>query len=107
MNFLKLLVENGAIGDFSDCIEAYRSAYYKDNNILSVICVSAYPLTENQTEKLKGKLEAHTGKSIVLASKVEPDVIGGIRLFMDGKSYDGTIASRLKDLQKILSETVL
>ena len=44
---------------------------------------------------------------IVLQTLVDPWLIGGIRLKMNGQQYDGSVRERLDRLQKILSETVI
>lgn len=107
LNFLKILVENGTIGEYFGCVEAFRESYYRDNGICAVTCVSAVPLSDELSDKLRLKLEKMTGKTIVLTMKVDPDVLGGIKLYMNGNSYDGTVASRLSEVQKILFDTVL
>jgi F-type H+-transporting ATPase subunit delta len=107
LNFLKILVENGTIRELSGCVEAYRNRYYEDNGILAVKVVTAMPLTDELNEKLTKKLTAVTGKKIILTTKIDPSVLGGIKLEMGGNLYDGTVSTRLEEVQKILSDTVL
>ncbi len=107
LNFLKLLTEKGYIRHFSDCCKAYRQQYNEDKGILQVQAVSALPLTPAQAQKLTDKLSAITGKTIELASKTDPTVLGGIRLRYSGIEVDGTVQSRLKAMEKSLKNTVL
>lgn len=107
LNFLKILVENGTIREFYGCVEAYRSRYYRDNGILAVTVVTALPLSEELRDKLTKKLTTVTGKTVVLKIKIDPSVLGGIKLEMDGNLYDGTVATRLDEVQRILLDTVL
>jgi F-type H+-transporting ATPase subunit delta len=48
-----------------------------------------------------------TGKHVELRRKVDPGVLGGLRLEYEGKSLDGTVRQRLDGLKKALSDTVL
>ena len=57
---------------------------------------------EKLQEKLRQKLEAKTGKHVELTVKVEPDLIGGVKLTMGGVQYDGTVRHHLDELQRIL-----
>ena len=57
---------------------------------------------EELQEKLRQKLEAKTGKHVELTVKVEPDLIGGVKLTMGGVQYDGTVRHHLDELQRIL-----
>lgn len=107
LNFLKILTEKGYIRHFPDCCQAYSRRYFEDNNILKVRSVTALPLTEAQTDKLKERLAAITGKKILLESSVDENVLGGVRLDYDGKRLDDTVAHRLSSVEQLLSKTVL
>lgn len=107
LNFLKLLTEKGYITRFLDACEAFREQYNQDKGILQVRAVSAFALTNEQKEKLTDKLETITGKKICLACKVDPSVLGGIRLNYGGIQVDGTVQSRLQAMEKALKNTVL
>ena len=107
LNFLKILTEKGYIRHFSDCCDAYMSRYYEDNGILPVTAITAVPMTEEQTRKLREKLCAGTGKNILLHSRVEPGTLGGVRLEYDGRQLDDTVANRLQSIRDLLKKTVL
>lgn len=107
LNFLKILTEKGYIRHFSDCCEAYMTRYYDDNGILPVTAITAVPMTEEQTRKLREKLAAGTGKKILLHSRVEPGTLGGVRLEYDGRQLDDTVAHRFQSISDLLKKTVL
>jgi F-type H+-transporting ATPase subunit delta len=81
--------------------------YLEDNGILEVHALSAIPLTEVQQARLMEKLGAMTGKKIDLICRVDPAVLGGIRLNFNGKQVDGTLQGRLAAMEKMLKNTVL
>lgn len=107
LNFLKLLTEKGYIRHFSACCKAYTDRYNADKGILEVRAVSAVPLTEQQQEKLKGKLADMTGKTVSLVCREDPSVLGGVRLEYDGCQVDGTLQGRLAAMEKRLKNTVI
>lgn len=107
LNFLKILTEKGYARHFSPCAAAYRDAYQQDNGILPVSAVTAVALTEDQAQRLSRKLEALTGKTIELQNRIDPDVLGGVRLDYDGKRVDDTVANRLARIGSLLKNTVL
>ena len=107
LNFMKILTEKGYMRHFTDCCEAYRVLYNRDNGILSVNAVSAVALTGEQQEKLTRKLETLTGKTVELVCRIDPAVMGGVRLDYDGKRVDGTVISRLESISNLLKNTVL
>ena len=107
LNFLKILTEKGYPRHFADCCEAYRGHYNADHGILPVKAVSAIALTEDQSARLCEKLQKITGKTIELTNRVDPDVLGGIRLDYDGKRLDDTVSHRLESIRSMLNNTVL
>ena len=107
LNFMKLLTQKGYIRHFSDCCHAYREQYHDDHGILPVCAVSAVPLTAEQTAKLQKKLEAITGKAVELTNRVDPAVLGGVRLDYSGRRVDGTVQNRLDAVRQLLKNTVL
>lgn len=107
LNFMKILTEKGYIRQFSDCRKGYTLHYNQDNGILSVTAVTAVALTGSQVEKLTGKLENITGKTVELINRVDPGVYGGVRLDYDGQRLDDTVAHRLESIRNLLKNTVL
>lgn len=107
LNFLKILTEKGYMRHFSDCCEAYTAAYHEDNGILPVTAVTASPLSRRQEEVLIGKLQSITGKKILLTNKLDPKVLGGIRLDYAGRRLDDTVSHRMDAIRDVLTKTVL
>ncbi len=107
LNFLKILTEKGYIRHFSSCVESFRELYNQDNGILPVTAVTAVAMTEAQTARLTEKLQSITGKRIELKNKLDPDVLGGMRLDYDGKRVDDTVSHRLDAVRNMLKNTVL
>ena len=64
-------------------------------------------MTKEQTARLHEKLEAVTGKKIDLKTKVDPSVLGGIRLDIEGTELDGTVQNRLAGLRKNIAAATL
>ena len=107
LNFLKILTEKSYMRYFSDCCDAYTEHFDQDNGILRVNAVSAVELTAQQKEKLKDKLHRSTGKEIALRTRIDPAVLGGIRLDYDGQRLDDTVSHRLDAIRNVLNKTVL
>lgn len=103
-NLLKLLCERSALTLAPGALEQFKSLLYQERGILPVEAVSAVPLTEEQQKALRDKLAARTGKTILLENKLDPSVLGGIKLRYEGKELDGTAAGRLSALRRALTQ---
>ena len=107
LNFLKILTEKGYMRHFFDCCKAYEDSYNRDNGILPVSAITAVSLNPAQAEKLTEKLCQITGKQVKLHNRVDPEVLGGVRLDYDGKRLDDTVSHRLDSIRDLLKNTVL
>lgn len=107
LNFLKILTERGYARQFGDCCKAYRAHYNADHGIVTVQAVTAVALTGEQSARLADKLTKITGKTIELTNRIDPAVLGGVRLDYDGKRVDGTVKNRLDTVRDLLKNTVL
>ena len=107
LNFLKILTEKGYMRHFDHCCDAYTDRYNQDNGILIVTAVTAVALTEAQREKLTQKLSRITGKEIALRTRIDPKILGGMRLDYDGQRLDDTVSHRLDAIRDLLDKTVL
>ena len=105
LNFLKILCEENLLADYSGCVEAYQERYDSDHGIARAKVYSAVALTESQKQALKDRLQKQSGKQVILTEKLQPSVLGGLRVEMEGLQYDGTVAGRLRRLHRDLKET--
>ena len=107
LNFLKILCEKGTLRELPGCARAYRIRYNAAHGILEATAISAVALTREQTARLQEKLEAVTGKQIDLKTKVDPAVLGGIRLDIEGTELDGTVQNRLASLRNNIAAATI
>ena len=104
---LCLLCEKHAVRAFGDCARAYVRCRDEARNLLRAEAVTAVPLTERQSEALRSRLSAMTGKSIELENRIDPSIISGITLRYGGVQLDDSIRSRLEALRRSLRETIV
>ena len=107
LNWLKLLCERGYIYAYRDCARSYQVSFNAAHGILAVKVIAAVLLRVEQMEKLRKRLCELTGKRVELEGRMDPSVLGGIRLQYEDVELDGTVRQRLEGLKKTLSDTVL
>lgn len=106
-NFLCILCEKRAFYTLPACKKVYDNAYDEAHAIVRATALTAIPMEDRQKEALVKKLSAMTGKTVELENRIDPDLIGGIRLRYGGVQLDDTIASRLDTLRKALAEAIV
>ena len=102
-NFMKLLVQKEHFDAFLLCCEWVHQRYNEDNGIVEARVTSAVPLTDDEEAALRVKLAKISGKQVKLISGIDPSLIGGVRVEMDGRRYDNTIQDRLGRLKRSLT----
>lgn len=106
VNFMKLLVEKERFECFEDCVKWYHRRYNDEMRIVEACVTSAVPLSENDVEALRQKLETIARRRVHLIARVDPSLIGGVRVEMEGKRYDNTIQNRLERLKYSLTHSL-
>ena len=106
-SFLKIMTERGYAFFIVECLEEYERLYFSNKNISVAKVLCASELSEAQKAALKTNLEKKTGKKIEFEFVLSPEIIGGIRILIDGELFDGSIKGRLDDLREKLAHTTI
>ena len=107
VNFLSLLCERGRLPAFAGCAARYEQRWLEDHNTVRGRVSSAVPLTETQLTVLAARMGETLGKHVLLEGTVSPSLIGGIRVEIDGRVWDGSLRGRLEELSGLLRGAVL
>lgn len=107
LNFLKVLTEKGLLREYRRSLKRFRTDYNRDHGITEAVVTTAVPLTDSERDALLGRLEKISGKKVFLTQKVNTGLLAGVRVELDGRSYDGTVKGRLDDLRSKVSSTVI
>ncbi len=107
VNFLKILCEKNILREYEGCVEEFTKRYNADHGIIEAVVTSAVALSSDRKKALKEKLEKVSGKKVSLVTKVNPAVIAGIKVELEGVEMDGSVQGRIKDISKKLSDTII
>lgn len=101
-NFLNLLVDKRRIEYFADIIQAYEEFTYGIFGYVKARVTTATALSEKDSEEVKKALEKITRKKVLLETRIDPLVIGGVIAEVGDKIFDGSIRSQLQRLEETL-----
>ena len=99
---LELLAERDRILLVPALAETYVSLLNAHRHVVAALAVSAAPFEEEQRGALTDAIGRATGMGVELETRVEPEVLGGVRVSMAGRVYDGTVRARLRALRERL-----
>ncbi len=102
ISFLKILCENGKIRSLPQCIDEFGKIAMAVSNRTTADIYSAVPLSDEQKKAVCEKLEKVTGKTIEPVYTVDNSLIGGIKIEVEGKTFDGSIRNRLQNVKDVI-----
>lgn len=68
--------------------------------------VSAAPLNDAQIERIRSVLARKTNLQVDINASVDPDLIGGFYVLMDGQIFDGTVRNELERMKESLKRGI-
>ncbi len=102
--FLRLLIDKNRESILSAVIDDYiRQAEQKLGRVEAKV-VSAKALSDEQIARMLPLLGTLTKKDIRIKNVIDPDVIGGFYVLVDGHVFDATIRSELHKMKETLKK---
>ncbi|MDR2487882.1 MAG: ATP synthase F1 subunit delta [Clostridiales Family XIII bacterium] len=102
LNFLFILIDKRRIGQFDGIVNAFARLADRRHGITKGRILSAVPLTEDQHRKF----EEETGKllrmKVALMPEISAELVGGVRIYVEGKLIDASIRRKLDDMKEQL-----
>ncbi len=102
-NFLGLVTEQHRLDHFAAMQRAYGDLVDRELNRLRAVLRSAQPVSEAQKSEIASALEARHGKKILLSVEVDPSLVAGITVEIEGKTYDGSARTQLEHVARTMS----
>jgi F-type H+-transporting ATPase subunit delta len=99
--FFEIIIRKGREDLIFGISNAFIEAYKKHQGIIDVEVTSALDMSDKEIESLKKALEKKTGKTVLLSSKVDSSLIGGITIKIDDTVTDGSVKHKLDNLEEL------
>jgi F-type H+-transporting ATPase subunit delta len=107
LDFVELLIDKDRLMHIGDIHEEFQLLVERHRGMQRATVVTAVPLAEDLAEQLIARLEARIERRIILDKKVDPSVIGGVRVTVGDYILDGTVRAGLDELRATLEKAPL
>ena len=104
---LCLMTQRGHGGELKETAAAFLELYRQARGICLAHVESATPLTDWERDSLREALSKKYKKTVELSLTLNPALLGGVRIRIEGQLLDGTLRGRLDGIRHALEETVL
>lgn len=98
-NLLRLLVDKGRFSVLPDLVEIFHEQADALAGRVRVEVTTAEALSDAMAKEIRDALARSTGMDVVLDTKVDASLIGGLVARVGGKVYDASMRARLEDLK--------
>lgn len=104
LNFIDLLLDKNRIENFRDIGEEFAHLVEQERGVMRARVTTAIALPQDLEQQLQARLSQLTGKTMILDKRVDPAVIGGVKVVMEHRILDGTVRTNLDLLRKTLEK---
>jgi len=101
-HMILLLCQKNEISLLSDVLASYIEQYQSEKGILKVTAITAIPMTVRMKSSLVEVLQEQFDKKILLENEVDLSCLGGMKLQVNKKQYDGSVKRQLDEIRQIL-----
>lgn len=102
-NFLRLVIDNGRLTALPEVARQFRALKNKAEGKADCLIESALPLDDEQVHGLVWGLSKKFGLKLIPQVKVDPELIGGVRVSVGDNVLDDTIKGRLAQMKAALT----
>ena len=99
IKFLGFLAQQRRAGALGAVIEAFIALSAAHRGVVSAQVTTAVALTEAQAKGLKAALSASLGKDPEIEIRVDPAILGGLKVRIGSRLFDASLKSKLDSLK--------
>ena len=99
-----LLAERDRLVLLPELLASYRERLLEHQNVVRAEVTTAVPVAAERTRAIERGLAQVTGRTVTLAMKVNPSIIGGVVARIGSTVYDGSVTTQLQKMKQRLVE---
>ena len=101
-NFLLVLIDKHRIGAWNGIVRSYEKLIEDQEGFTKGILYSVVPIEGKTLKELEEKTGKAIGKEVRLENRIDKKLIGGVRVYADGKLIDASVKTRLESMKQAM-----
>ncbi len=97
--FLGVISANRRVSALMSSITAFEALSAAERGVVAAEVTSAIPLTAAQADGVKASLRKALGKDPEIETRVDPSILGGLKVRVGSRLYDASLRSKLDSLR--------
>lgn len=103
---LALLADRDRLVLVPDLRAAYSARLLDFRGVVRAEVTTALPLDDSRKDAIQKGLATLTGQTVLLATKIDPAIIGGVVARIGSTVYDGSVTRQLEKMKERLTDSV-
>ena len=103
---MTLLADRDRLVLVPDLLASYRDRLLDFRGVVRAEVTTAVALDRARTDAIQRGLSALTGRTVLLATRIDPAIIGGLIARIGSTVYDGSVTRQLEKMKERLVESV-
>ena len=99
VNLIKIIVTNHRAKYIVDIFDGFNSLVNEYRGVVEGLVYSSEKLSEEQLEKLNNTISEVEKRPTELINKIDPTLIGGVKVVINDHIYDGSIKHHIEDMR--------
>jgi F-type H+-transporting ATPase subunit delta len=104
VKFLRLITARRRLFAVRQMIRAFRTLVAKHKGETRAEVVVAEPLADKHLEALKSAIAGAAGKNVLLDVKIDPSILGGLKVKLGSRMIDASLKSKLNSIRIAMKE---
>jgi F-type H+-transporting ATPase subunit delta len=102
--FLQVLNTKGRLGELDNIAHAVAAKLKQRRGEFDVDVYTAHPLSQEQAAQVADRLGKAMGGTALLNRRVDPSMVGGLKLRIGDRLIDGSLSTRLQQMRRSLHD---
>ena len=103
---LALLADRDRLVLIPDLLASYRDRLLEHRGVVRAEVTTASTLDPGRADAIRQGLAAMTGRTVQLATKIDPAILGGLIARIGSTVYDGSVTRQLEKMKKRLTDSM-
>jgi F-type H+-transporting ATPase subunit delta len=98
ISLIEILIDKGRFSLYDQIVSQYSQIVDEEDKVCAGVVYSAIRLNTHDKNCLEHEVGRRIGKKVSLYNMVDHDIIGGVKILVDGKIIDATLQSNLEKM---------
>lgn len=101
-NFIKVICKNGVTKSLIDILYKFNSLCNEHRGIIEGLVISITKLDSETLKAIEHKISLKENKQVELINKIDPSILGGVKVIINDHVYDGSILKQVMNMKNTL-----